>query len=139
MANAVPEIIETVRPFRRQGEASLPLNDAFSLLSSTAAHFRPLYLVVDALNETPDQEDIVSMLLGLCRSCRNLRVLVTCTLDPKQDDHLIQRTKMNLDAVDRDIELYVGHRLVTERRFHVLSSELQDRIFSLVAHDADGT
>jgi hypothetical protein len=139
MVKVKPEMAGDIRQFRRPGVNSLALPDLRSLLNSASQHFNPFYIVIDALNESTDQHDIVSTLLNLSQDFSNLRVLVTCTLEAKEDNPLIQQTRMGINAVDHDIELYVEHRLATEQSFRSLSRELRSRILSSVTSDADGT
>ncbi len=108
-------------------------------MTSGLGLFDSFYIVIDALNETPEQQVILSTVLRLCQSCQNLRVLTTCTLDPIEKSDRIYERKMAVNAIDHDIKTYVRYRLSTEQSFRLLSVRTQDEIQSTVTRGADGT
>jgi len=137
MVRAHPPLADRVRKLQRPG--TLAISELEALLASASEAFEQVYLFVDALNETTDQSDIISTLVDVCYSCRHVRVLVTCTTDPSEKSSAVRQRRMGTDAVDRDIERYVDHRLATEKSFRLLSPAMQIEILTAVTAGANGT
>ncbi|KAH8889867.1 ankyrin repeat protein [Thozetella sp. PMI_491] len=143
LARMRPEIIERIRPLMRQNASSnrgsLSISEITEFLISGLALVDQFFILVDALNETPHQLQIVPLLLSLCRMCPNVRVLVTCTAGPQAEypELLVQR--MSGVGVDHDIQVYVQRRLSTEPSFCALSDKIQGKIRQRMAEGANGT
>ncbi|KZL63713.1 ankyrin repeat protein [Colletotrichum tofieldiae] len=139
-----PDILDHVRPLRQAGNTLIPQNNLsvdqiHHVMGEALEHFDVFYLMIDALNETSHESLIVRALLTLCGRHSNLRVLLTCTREPLEDDPRIFVRHMNNNAIDLDIELYVENRLVTEHGFQSLSPNIRDEVKKKVVSDADGT
>ncbi|KAK1580142.1 ankyrin repeat protein [Colletotrichum navitas] len=144
IAATTPEILDYVRPLRTSGSTLIPQNNLtvhqiFDVMREALSHFHVFYLMVDALNETSHEPLIVRTLLTLCGKHPNLRVLLTCTREPLEDDSRIFVRHMNNNAIDFDIDLYVENRLATEHGFQSLSHNIRAEIKRKVVSDADGT
>ncbi|KAK2035979.1 ankyrin repeat protein [Colletotrichum somersetense] len=139
-----PQILDRVRPLRKSGSTLIPQNNLtvdqiFDVMREALDHFHVFYLMIDALNETSHEPLIVRTLLTLCGKHPNLRVLITCTREPLEDDSRIFVRHMNNNAIDFDIDLYVENRLATEHGFQSLSPNIRAEIKRKVVSDADGT
>jgi hypothetical protein len=118
--------------------SSLSLAELARLLTSGLALVDRCFLLVDALNETPHNRQIASLLAKLCQTCPNLRVLVTSTSDPHVKGKPILVKPMSPNAVDHDIGVYVEHRLKTEACFSSLSERIKKEIQLTMATGAHG-
>lgn len=141
--NLRPEILEHISPFRRANSSLVPQNNlTIPQIKDIFGHILELcgvfYLLVDALNETPHEQELVKTLVQLCEQYSQLRVLVTCTREPLIDSPCIKELGMNMTAVDNDIHTYVAHRLATEPCFRGLSPKIQVEIQQKIATGADG-
>jgi predicted DNA-binding protein len=139
-----PELVERVRPLRKPSDNILPLSSlTLQVLKETLQYglslVQDFYILVDALNETQDQDQIVSLLLNLSQSCPNVRILVTCTSDPRSENGQIFVQRMAVHAVDHDIAAYVDYRLTNEPAFSALRPQVKDKIRIKMAEGADGT
>jgi hypothetical protein len=141
-----PEIIEWVRPLRKQDyhlitQNTLSLQELLETLQKSIDLFNEFFILIDALNETPDQGEIVSTLLELVTVSPKLRVLVTCTTnaDPSIDDgSLIMTQQMVAPMVDHDIASYVHYRMQSEVAFSSLTKRTQDEIKKAIRSTANG-
>ncbi len=138
LARLKPQMVDLISPLRVPG-GSLTLNELEGLLVTGLGLFDRFYAVIDALNETPEQRTIMSSILRLCQRCPSFRVLATCTLDPFGGRTYISLARMTTDQVDRDLEIYVAHRLYTEQCFCLLIPSVKDAIRSAMTKGADGT
>lgn len=119
-------------------ENALDDDSITKILGSLVSEFRILYILVDALNETPQRLPLVKMLMDLCESYPQIRVLVTSTTEPPMVSPHLMTMQMTSSAVDLDIELYVQHRLSSEPIFEPLSSKIKDRVREKIVHEANG-
>ena len=135
--------MERVRPLKERGSHSVRSNlnvaEIVDLATSALNLVDRFYILIDALNETSHQSQIVPLLLSFCRACPSIRVLVTCTSDPQIQSPEISVMRLSSNAIDRDIEVYVRHRLYSEPGFSLLSGNIKERILKRMALGADGT
>ncbi|KAK7432604.1 hypothetical protein QQZ08_000812 [Neonectria magnoliae] len=138
-----PEILEHIAPYKRSGNWLVPHNNlTFSQINEIMAHilksFDRFYILIDALNETPHEQELVQALLHLCEQHPQIRVLVTCSREPLVRSPAIRERDMNTGAVDSDIEAYVLHRLAKDPCFYVLSVNIRTEIQRKLVSEADG-
>lgn len=97
-------------------------------------------LLLDAINESPDLDNIQRSLLRLVRESRNIRVLVTTTtttFSPKQPHVLTLNisTKMMRD----DIEAFIKYRLELDDTLRNLTPKFKAEIEDTLLRNADGS
>ncbi|KAF7546581.1 hypothetical protein G7Z17_g8338 [Cylindrodendrum hubeiense] len=138
-----PEILQHITPYKRTGSSLVPQNNlTISEINEIMAHIldscERFYILIDSLNETPYEEELVQALVHLCEQHAQLRILITCTREPLVPSPVIRERVMQLDAVNNDIESYVLHRLASEPCFRVLSSKIHAEIQQKIVSGADG-
>ncbi|KAB5572000.1 ankyrin repeat protein [Coniochaeta sp. 2T2.1] len=138
-----PDLLSEVRPLLKSDnhlipQSQLSIPDLARLLHSALEPLPRCYVLVDALNETPHNRQIVSLLGNLCHTCPNLRVLVTSTSDPHVKGKQILVRQLSIDDIDHDIGVYVDHRLKTEPSFSGLSERIKMEIKLTIATGAHG-
>ncbi|CAH0028349.1 unnamed protein product [Clonostachys rhizophaga] len=101
--------------------------------------FDRFYLMIDALNETPYDDEVIETLISLCEQHAKLRVLVTSTREPFRDTQHIFVRRMNEPAINLDIKMYVRQRLQTESRFKWLDPISRNEITLCIITSSDGT
>ena len=119
--------------------SNLNIAEIVDLATSALNLVGRFYVLIDALNETSHQNQIVPLLLSFCRACPNIRVLVTCTSDPQIQCPELSVMRLSSNSIDRDIGVYVRHRLYNEPGFSVLSDKIKERILKRMLLGADGT
>lgn len=117
---------------------NLEISQIHEIMAEIVQSLECLYILVDALNETPQSQALVAALTELCQEYPQIRVLVTCTTKPQDKSPLIKERTMKTGSVDHDIELYVQHRLSTEPSLRALSPKIQAEIKSKILSGADG-
>ncbi|KAJ3454451.1 hypothetical protein MRS44_018345 [Fusarium solani] len=143
MATAHPDVVEYFQPMMKAGTKLIPqnnmtVNQIQEAMQFLLAKFDRFYLMIDALNETPYDDEIIETLISLCEKHANLRVLVTSTREPFRDSGLIFLRKMSEKAVNLDIETYVQQRLLTEGRFKWLDPISQSEVSHRIGTSSDG-
>jgi hypothetical protein len=141
--NLKPEILQHISPYRRANTSLVPQNNlTIPQINEILGHILEacdiFYILIDAVNETPHEQELVQALVQLCEQYSQIRVLVTCTREPLLKSPCIKELGMNMNAVDDDIDAYVIHRLATEPCFRVLSPKIQAEIQERIAAGADG-
>ncbi|KAH6895227.1 ankyrin repeat protein [Thelonectria olida] len=141
--NLKPEILQHISPYRRANTSLVPQNNlAIPQINEILGHILAscgiFYILIDAVNETPHEHELVQALVQLCEQYSQIRVLVTCTREPLVELPCIKELGMNVNAVDNDIDAYVVHRLATEPCFRILSPKIQAEIQQKIAAGADG-
>lgn len=140
---ARPDILQHIAPFKRSSTSLVPQNnltvsEVAEIMAFILDSCDRFYLLVDALNETPHEEELVKALLQLCAQHSKIRILVTCTREPLVSSPAIKERVMDVDFVNNDIEAYVLHRLATESCFRVLSPKIHSEIQQKIISGADG-
>ncbi|KAH7136519.1 ankyrin repeat protein [Dactylonectria macrodidyma] len=141
--HARPEILQHIAPYKRTSTSLVPQNslsiaEVLEIMAYVLDSCDRFYVLVDALNETPHEEELVKALLQLCEQHSKIRILVTCTREPLTSSPAIKERVMDIDFVNNDIESYVLHRLATESCFRVLSPKIHTEIQQKIIAGADG-
>jgi hypothetical protein len=122
-------------------QAPYTVQEIMSLLQTAMGLFDRFYVLVDALNETPWQLELLAALTKLLRLCPNVRLLVTSTTPPKidSDDNLeVNVIQMATSHVDHDITEDVLHRLETESAFQALTENTRKTLESSLTTNSHG-
>jgi hypothetical protein len=101
------------------------------------------YIVLDALDECTDREDMLTFLhelVMLKQPC--LRILATSRREKDIEDQLSSVARHNIDiqsaVVDEDIRVYVRDRLATDTKLKKWPPEVQEEIASVMMAKASG-
>ncbi len=117
----------------------LTLDQEEQILVRHAKALGLLFIVVDAINESPRRSEITACLVRLASQLGNLRLIVTSTGDPdfdlrSQPLHLLE-VEMKPSVVDPDIQLYL-HNALDAKAF--LSHDLRLDIKTSISREAQG-
>lgn len=131
---------------RHKLQGGLSLQGLESIILAVLARYSTVFVVLDALDECPEEGDARSKLFDgldhLARTAPNLKLLVT-----SRDIHDIQESMESLPAerlpletraVDKDIDTYVSHQLLRGQYFKRLGQESRDLIQKTISAKADG-
>jgi hypothetical protein len=138
-----PDFLQYVEDYSHANSSLIPQNDLTfgqiqGIFKNILESIECLYILVDALNETPFLGQVVQGLIRLCSQHPQIRVLVTCTKGPPTKHSLIRERDMPANDVGHDIELYVNHRLHVEPSFRGLNPRIQAEIRQVMALKSEG-
>jgi len=114
-----------------------------SLLSDTMAYTEHKYIILDALDECTDREDLLTFVRTLVESKQpGLRILATSRRERDIEEQLrmIADHVVNIQSavVDQDIRVYVRHRLTTDPKLKKWPPSVQDEITDVLMDKAAG-
>ena len=114
-----------------------------SLLRDAIAGPGNIYIVLDALDECTDREELLTLLDELITSKQpSLHVLATSRREKDIEDQLshIARYNVNIESavVDEDIRIYVRDRLDTDARLKKWPAAVQEEITNVMMEKANG-
>jgi hypothetical protein len=144
IARVKPEIVDFVQNVRNIDSGgvyhnNLALHELEHILGQSLVLFDRIYILLDALNETPHAITLINSLSRLSKKQSSLRILMTCTADPPEGTSaLMQVLHLKNEIVDSDIRAYVTYRLDSERIFSTLSPALKDEIGKALDSGANG-
>ena len=101
------------------------------------------YIVLDALDECTDREDLLQLFCGIITSKPiGLRVVVTSRRTRDIEERLGSITTYNINiqsaVVDEDIRIYVQDRLATDHKLKKWPTVVHDEITRVVMEKANG-
>jgi len=107
--------------------------------------FERVYIVTDALDESgsSEREELMDLLYNMHASCDKVCFLMTTRDDPDVLDEMPgalphKRIRLDSNDVNADIELYVKHKLTTNRKLQRFPQGTQEEILSSLTNGADG-
>jgi hypothetical protein len=114
-----------------------------SLLRAAIARAEQKYIILDALDECTDREELLTFLHELVDlKQQSLRVLATSRRERDIEDELsgIANHNINIQSalVDEDIRVYVRDRLATDAKLKKWPSAIQDEIITVMMEKASG-
>jgi Cdc6-like AAA superfamily ATPase len=112
-----------------------------SVLQSVLANYSKVYVVLDALDECPEQNGTRSQLLGICRDLQQqtgLRLMATSRHIPDIVEKFKDTPLVEVRASDSDLKRFVTGNVNRFARFVRLSSDLQERVQTKIVEAADG-
>ncbi|KAH7327932.1 ankyrin repeat protein [Stachybotrys elegans] len=139
-----PDLLQQVAPFYRLNTALVPQNnltlaDLDGIFSLMLKSVDCLFILVDALNETPETDTIAGALLRLCENHPSqIRLAVTCTRSHLDPSPLIREIPMRVGPVAHDIEHYIQYRMNSDAAFLALSATIREEIQATISQRADG-
>ncbi len=118
------------------------LIDTFmSLLRSS----RRIYLLLDALDESSEQEDMLNLLaqiIALGQQSSGINLIITSrreqTIAAVLGDLIYEIVPIQSDKVDADIELYIEQRLSKDPKLSHRTPALKEEIKEVLTKKADG-
>jgi hypothetical protein len=118
-----------------------PFEELSSVLQSVLANYSKVYVVLDALDECPEQNGTRSQLLGICRDLQQqtgLRLMATSRHIPDIVDEFKDTPLVEVRASDSDLKRFVTGNVNRFAKFIRLSSDLQERVQTKIVETADG-
>ncbi|KAI9654916.1 MAG: hypothetical protein M1821_005669 [Bathelium mastoideum] len=121
-------------------------DDLEKILLSSVGSYNEVFLVLDALDESPEDGDIRQAMLerveSLTQSASNLKILATSRelRDVRESMETVKAEPISVatSAVDEDIRKYVATQLSRDRRFSRLNSRTTTLIEETISSRADG-
>ena len=114
-----------------------------SLLKDVMTRPADKYIVLDALDECSDRDDILTAIQELTRSNLNgLRILATSRREKDIEDEManVANHSINIQSaiVDEDIRIYIHAQLSTDKKLKKWSESVHDEITAALMKKADG-
>ncbi|KAL9121033.1 MAG: hypothetical protein Q9187_002407 [Circinaria calcarea] len=140
--SSVPAAVKTLYEQHREKNTKLSLIESASLLHSELSKFSRAFVVVDALDETDEQDGTRSQLMSELRALPpNTHLLVTSRHVPSVQAGLNEPQRLEIRASDKDVRLYLDDRIEREDRLkkHIRADlALRDLVINSVADKAQG-
>jgi ankyrin repeat domain-containing protein 50 len=114
-----------------------------SLLQEVMKPIKSKYIVLDALDECTDREDLLTFICDLTNSkVDGLRVMATSRRERDIEVQLRETVDYNINiqsvVVDEDIQIYVRDRLETDNKLKKLPQSIHKEIISVMMEKANG-
>jgi ankyrin repeat domain-containing protein 50 len=136
-----PELLWLMGSCGPRDRMDLDEKDLVSALSTLSKHFLRTYIVIDALDESTEKDQIANVLLEIAaqEECHT-SWLVTCRREKGTEalkrDPLLRTITLEGSAVDRDIEVYVRKCLSVE--LSMLPAQIKRKVEAVLLEKADG-
>jgi hypothetical protein len=132
--------------YKNTKQNALGPDELQSILLASIMPCSKVYLLIDALDECPEDHDTRQTVLGwierLTKDAPNLRVLATSRELPKIRDSMAvlgcEPIGIDTSAVDADIRTYIASQLSRDRSFVKFGPATLDAIKSTIASKSDG-
>jgi hypothetical protein len=91
---------------------------------------KPLYILVDGIDESPEAVEIATTLLALEQNCRSVRVLLTCRPERRIEEVLDQcpRIETTADTFAPDRKKCLEWNLKTDEKLKAMDLEIKEKI-----------
>jgi Cdc6-like AAA superfamily ATPase len=117
------------------------LEDLSTVLKSVVTNYSTVYVVLDALDECPEQNRTRSQLLGILRDLQQrtgLRLMATSRHIPDIAEEFENSPLIEVRASDLDLKRFVMGNVNRFAKFVRLSSDLQELVQNKIVETADG-
>jgi Cdc6-like AAA superfamily ATPase len=117
------------------------LEELLIVLKSMLASYTKVYVVLDALDECPEQNGTRRQLLSICRDLQKqtgLRLMATSRHDPRIVEEFKDAPLVEVRASDSDLKRFVMGNVNRFAKFVRLSSDLQELVQNKIVEAADG-
>ncbi|KAH6677075.1 hypothetical protein B0J14DRAFT_506370, partial [Halenospora varia] len=124
------------------GQQIVTLPRLTTILKNTAHSFTDTYIVIDAIDECPRNDDgrneLLTTILDIKRS--GLQVLVTSRFETDIEEAFSSELSISIDKglVDADIQLHVANELATNAKLKKWSSDIKDDIMKTLLKGSNG-
>ncbi|KAL8894462.1 MAG: hypothetical protein Q9192_004298 [Flavoplaca navasiana] len=116
--------------------------ELLGLLTTVGSNFSSLCIVIDALDECDNDEEIRSSLVStLCEALPRACFLVTSRLVPEIEDQFKNRPRLEIKATDEDIRRYVSDQILrkpTLKRHIKADPNLRELMIETIRFKSDG-
>lgn len=119
------------------------LSNLTGLLVKMISHYDCFYIVVDAIDECPDdhRHEVLGILRDLSTDAVNARLIYTSREEIDIKKAFTEFKRVRIAANISDLELYVESEIgvrVSSGRLIITHSEVKDKIIDTLVHGADG-
>ena len=116
----------------------MPLEEGLTLLNDQCARFGP-YLFIDAINESKQSKELLSMIQTLVVDAPSVRIMVSST--EELGDHFTSKQAtiipMERKSVRRDIQTYIQNYIQCDLFLGLLPNGLKNEIIATLQRDSD--
>lgn len=125
------------------GKPPRPEMDVLSNLLVRQAEKRPLYILIDGINECGQPHEILQTLASISKSASNIRIFLSSINEKGIGDYIQAMPALSIENlrpqdIRPDITLLVHSTLETQPRLKQLSSDLKDDIVWALGEGAQG-
>lgn len=131
--------------YKRNGtfESTLSISTMVDIFLKMVGHYDCFYVVVDALDECPDDHRyaVLAILKLISTKASNARVIYTSREETDIKESFAEFKSVRITANTSDLELYVASEIqmrTSSGRLKVKHSEVKDKIIDKLTHEADG-
>lgn len=129
MANLLKQVIQQRRTisaelrelFNEREKGRLTFAESANLLRGEISHFSKVFVVIDALDETSEHEDIRRLVLSKLQNLP-INLLVTSRYEKSIEQRLEKAERLEIRATPADVQTYVKARIPSE---HLLARHIQ--------------
>jgi hypothetical protein len=141
--NHFPDTLATLYLQSRNGIQQPPLESLNKVLSAILHEFRDVYIMMDALDECVDQDELLSLIEEITDwKLDNLHILATSRREPYITDFLESKVSCEIelcnDLVDADIRKYLCECIPTDSKLKKWPPNIQMEIEASLAQNAHG-
>lgn len=135
----LPEIVKSLYDRHKRQGTRPTLTEISRALRSVCAHYSPVYIVVDAIDECEDETRrlLISETLALQAQCK-ANILVTSRPIPDIITEFQGYESLEIRASDQDIVNYLKNRMAQQASLTTRDPKLWNEIITRIVHAADG-
>lgn len=134
------------REYENSGRNAPGVDFLESVLNSSIEAYDIVFLVLDALDESPDDDDVRHDVLDgverLCQCLPNLKIVATSrdVRDVRETMAVLSADSVDIatSAVNADIRRYVSAELLRDRRLRRLDAKMRALVVETISSKADG-
>jgi hypothetical protein len=138
-----PAALEKLFNQNQEGANQPTLKDLFTVLSQIIKEFSIVYIIIDALDECPELDEALQMLLDFRQwNIKDLHVLVTSRhlleIESYLSDLTTDQVCLNGRGVEQDISLYIEDTLKKDLKLAKWPLEVRNEISITLSDGANG-
>lgn len=137
------QILEQLYQKCGNGQQQPATDEIHSLLNDAVVCTGHKYIILDALDECADREDLMTFIGELVHLQKEgLRIMITSRREKDIEEQLgpIANHDINIQSaiVDEDIRVYVRNRLATDNKLSKYPEKVKEKIITAIMEKADG-
>ena len=124
-------------------ESAPSVSKMVDIFLKMVGHYDCFYVIVDALDECPDdhRHEVLTVLKTVSTKAGNVRVIYTSREEADIKEALAEFKPVRITANISDLELYVASEIqmrTSSGRLKIKHSEVKEKIIDKLTHEADG-
>ena len=141
--SSVPDSLAALYSHCLDGQHKPTLGSLMNVLREIASSFSQTYIVLDALDECKEQEELLPLIGDLTEwGIVGLHILATSRPEPMIKGHLATRISDTVDlhnaSVDQDIRVHIQHQLQNDHRMSKWQLPIKEEIEISLMKGANG-